>query len=84
MDIKIQVENDKVAKYFIEMISYMEYCGNVGHCGGFHVNFDGDGRAKIKVETDNQEEYVEQRKKWLDDSYIKEKVFDGELRFSID
>jgi hypothetical protein len=84
MKIEINVEHERIAKELIELISWMDYCGKVGHCSGFHVNFDGDGQAQIDVKTDNQEEYIKQRKMWSDNGYIKEKVFDGELRFSID
>ena len=83
-NINVRIENDRIAKEFIEMISWMDYCGKVGHSSGFHVNFDGDGQAQIEVTTSNNDEYVIQRKMWLNDDYIKRRVYDGELRFSID
>lgn len=82
--INILIENDSVANEFIKMVSWMDYCGKVGHCSGFHVNFDGDGRARIEVETSDGDDYEIQRKKWNDDNYRKSYSFDGEMRFSID
>lgn len=48
--------NDKTLRKFLQMIGYMDHCGNIGHSTGFQVGFDGDGAARIKVEFDDKED----------------------------
>lgn len=69
MTINIAAFNAKQLNTIMQMLAWMEMCGNIGHCTSFRTIFDGDGTGKIKVSFDNDEEqraYDAMRKWWLD------------------
>ena len=45
----------KNANQFLNMLAWMELCGNVGHCTDFQVRLGGDGSARPKFKFDSEE-----------------------------
>lgn len=52
---------------FINMLAWMELCGNVGHCTDFIVVMDGDGTARPKFifETEEEQKQFEELRRQL-------------------
>ena len=73
---------------FVNMLAWMEYCGNVGHCTDFLVRLDGDGSARPKFifENEKAQESFNDLKRDAKEIFPKMPVYkDGiDIRFSID
>lgn len=70
LKIEVSFPEERQMKRFINMLAWMELCGNVGHCTDLMVRLDGDGNArpKFKFETEElQKEYDELRKSFSND-----------------
>lgn len=68
MKVTLTVEFDKERqmKTFLNMLAWMELCGNTGHCTDFVVVMDGDGGAHPKFTFEDEElnaVFEEMRKK---------------------
>lgn len=86
---EVSFPHERQMNKFINMLAWMELCGNVGHCTDFMVRLDGDGsaRPKIKFETEElQKEYDELRKSFLNDEYKRIPMYpdDVDIHFCID
>lgn len=88
LNIEVYFQEDRQMNRFVNMLAWMEFCGNIGHCTDFFVRLDGDGsaRPKFKFETEElQKSYEELRHSMLDVKYPmpKEEV-QVDMHFSID
>lgn len=69
MKVNISARGEYQLRHLLNMLAWMEWCGNVGHSSAFTVFFDGDGAAKIKLEFEDentQKKYDELRKSMKD------------------
>ena len=48
VNLTINFPLDHQMNAFLDMLAWMEMCGNVGHCTDFLVIMDGDGNARPK------------------------------------
>lgn len=73
---------------FVNMLAWMEYCGNVGHCTDFLVRLDGDGSARPKFVFENEktQESFNDLKRDAKKIFHKTPMYkdDIDLHFSID
>ena len=72
LKLEVSFHNDRQMNEFVNMLAWMELCGNVGHCTDFTVRLDGDGaaRPKFKFETEElQKSYDELRQSFLNNEF---------------
>lgn len=50
VDGSVVINAGKDFRKILEMLAFMEQCGDWGHHGTFQVSFDGDGTAKINLQ----------------------------------
>lgn len=89
LKIEVSFPHERQINKFINMLAWMELCGNVGHCTDFIIRLDGDGsaRPKFKFETEElQKEYDQLKKDILGDEYKRIPLYpDGiDIRVCID
>lgn len=67
LKITVKFPKDRHINTFVNMLAWMELCGNAGHCTDFQVRLDGDGDARPKFVFENKElqtSYDELRKRY--------------------
>lgn len=70
LNLTVIFPEERQMNVFLNMLAWMELCGNVGHCTDFVVKLDGDGSARPKFifnDESLQNSYDELRKQYLDD-----------------
>lgn len=55
LKLTVRFPKDYQMNRFINMLAWMEMCGNVGHCTDFIVVMDGDGTARPKFIFETEE-----------------------------
>ena len=55
LSIDVYFPQERHMNQFLNMLAWMELCGNVGHCTDFQVRLDGDGSARPKFKFDSEE-----------------------------
>lgn len=72
-DITVCFETEAHMNKFINMLAWMEFCGNIGHCTTFSVRMDGDGTARPKFYFDTPEfqKSYEELRHGMKDTYEK-------------
>ena len=66
--ITINFEKEYQLKRFIDILAWMELCGDTGHCTDFLVVMDGDGTARPKFVIEDRDlhaRFIETRKKFI-------------------
>lgn len=53
INVTVEFQLERHMDTFINMLAWMELCGNIGHNTGFIVNLDGDGNARPKFTFDD-------------------------------
>lgn len=56
MKVELLANSQYQLNKLLQMLAWMEWCGNVGHSSAFKVFFDGDGAAKIKLQFEDEEQ----------------------------
>ena len=61
---------------FINMLAWMELCGNIGHRTKFIVDLDGDGtaRPKFSFDTDDMQKQYKKLRQEICDEYCKNRT----------
>ena len=87
LNIEVIFHEDRQINQFVNMLAWMEYCGNIGHCTDFFVRMDGDGNARPKFKFENeklQESYDELRRSMNDVKYpLPKEQVELDMHFSI-
>ena len=55
LSIDVYFPQERHMNQFLNMLAWMELCGNVGHCTDFQVRLDGDGSARPKFKFNSEE-----------------------------